>query len=41
MLSKNEDIERFVKIYDDLILEKKLENTKKYETSKTKIKKLK
>lgn len=41
MLSKNEDIERFVKIYDDLISEKKIKSTKLYEKSKNNIKKLK
>ena len=40
-LSRNEDIGRFLKFYDEMIEEKKLENYKKYPTSRKRIKKLK
>lgn len=40
-LSRNEDVERYLKFYDDLIKEKKLEEFKKFSTSRKRIKKIK
>ena len=40
-LSRNEDVERYLKFYEDLITQKKLEEFKKFATSRKKIKKLK
>ena len=40
-LSRNEDVERYLKFYDDLLKEKKLEEFKKFSTSRKRIKKLK
>lgn len=40
ILSRNEDIERFLKFYDQQIAEKKLRNYRAYEITKKKIRKL-
>ncbi len=41
ILSENEDIPRFIKIYDRLIQEKKIRLLSDYETSKAHVKRLK
>lgn len=40
-LSRNEDIERYLQFFDKMIAEKKLNEFKKYDTTRNKIKKLK
>ena len=37
-LSKNEDVERYMKVYENLFKSKKLKNNKKFEETKDKVK---